>query len=79
MNAVKLAKGWVPVPLRAYFWIPLVISMILLAIGLEIALHLNGPDGWGAFSASRPSPAFANYYHYAYTEPPVIVGMVIVG
>jgi hypothetical protein len=34
-------QGWTPVPLRARFWIPLVTFMILLAIGLEIALHYS--------------------------------------
>jgi hypothetical protein len=34
----KIAKGWVPLPLRAWFWIPLVAFMVLTAVGLEIAL-----------------------------------------
>lgn len=32
---------WTPVPLRARFWIPLYTFMVLLAIGLEIALHFS--------------------------------------
>jgi len=77
----KLAKGWVPIPLRAWFWIPLVIMMFLLVIGLEIALHKsNVNSGWAssAAMAAAPDSAFANYYHYAYTQPPVIVAMAIV-
>jgi hypothetical protein len=38
---IKGAGGWTPLPLRALFWIPLVTFMILLAIGLEIALHFS--------------------------------------
>jgi hypothetical protein len=78
-QAVKLAKGWVPVPLRAWFWIPLVTFMILLAIGLEIAVrYSNQYDGWAIMNIMIPSSAFAKYYHYAYTSPPVIVSMVLV-
>ena len=40
-KAVKLGKGWVPVPLRAWFWIPLVGFMIILSIGLEFALYYS--------------------------------------
>ena len=32
---------WTPIPLRARFWVPLVVFMILLAVGLEIALHFS--------------------------------------
>jgi hypothetical protein len=37
----KRGQVWTPVPLRARFWIPLVTFMILLAVGLEIALHFS--------------------------------------
>jgi len=36
------------VPLRAWFWIPLVTIMILLAIGLEIALHYSNQNSGGS-------------------------------
>lgn len=36
-----IVQGWTPVPLRTWFWVPLVVFMILLAIGLEIALHFS--------------------------------------
>ena len=39
--APGIAQGWTPVPLRIWFWVPLVVFMILLAIGLEIALHFS--------------------------------------
>lgn len=42
----KIVKGWVPIPLRAWFWIPLVAFMVLTSIGLEIALyHSKKYDG----------------------------------
>jgi hypothetical protein len=47
-RTVKLTKGWVPVPLRVEFWIPLVVVMILLAIGLEIALHYSNQNSGGS-------------------------------
>jgi hypothetical protein len=37
----RIVQGWTPVPLRLWFWLPLVTFMILLAIGLEIALHYS--------------------------------------
>jgi hypothetical protein len=45
----KVARGWTPVPLRLWFWIPLVTFMILLALGLEIALHFSNKQQ-GRFS-----------------------------
>ncbi|KDR72481.1 hypothetical protein GALMADRAFT_73674 [Galerina marginata CBS 339.88] len=40
-------KTWVPMPLRPYFWIPLIIFLIGGAIGLEVALHFsNKNQGW---------------------------------
>jgi hypothetical protein len=38
------AKGWVPVPLRSWFWIPLVTFMVLLAMGLELALYFSNKN-----------------------------------
>lgn len=41
-NNVKAeAKGWVPLPLQAWFWIPLVAFMILTAFCLEMALYYS--------------------------------------
>lgn len=81
VNHTRLANGWVPEPLHAWFWIPLVTFMTLSAIGLEIALHdSNVNSGWATFYSMNVAPdsTFANYYHYAYTQPPVIVSMIIV-
>jgi hypothetical protein len=71
------AKGWVPVPLRSWFWIPLVTFMVLLAMGLELALYFsNKNEGW-----ATSTEAFTNsttIMHFVYTLPPVAVAMVIV-
>lgn len=32
---------WTPLPLRPQFWIPFYLFMVLLAVGLEIALHFS--------------------------------------
>lgn len=32
---------WVPLPLRVWFWVPLVILLVLGGIGLELALHFS--------------------------------------
>jgi hypothetical protein len=34
-------EAWTPVPLKLWFWLPLVLFMALGAIGLEIALHFT--------------------------------------
>jgi hypothetical protein len=50
--------------------------MVLLAIGLEIALHFsNKQHGWKTFSAASTDYGFM---HYVYTFPPIIVAMIIV-
>ncbi|PBK94756.1 hypothetical protein ARMGADRAFT_1164356 [Armillaria gallica] len=72
----SVTKPWIPYPLRAWFWIPFVILMILGAIGLEVALHFsNKNSGWAtndAFSSQT------GVLHYVYTLPPVAVAAVIV-
>jgi hypothetical protein len=70
-------KGWVPIPLRAWFWIPLVTFMILLAIGLEVALNFsNKNQGWATSAVAFATTT--NVMHFVYTLPPVIVAMCIV-
>ncbi|KAK0211432.1 hypothetical protein IW262DRAFT_1467913 [Armillaria fumosa] len=73
---VTVTKPWIPYPLRAWFWIPFVLMMIIGAIGLEIALHFsNKKSGWAtndAFSSQT------GVLHYVYTLPPVAVAAVIV-
>lgn len=32
---------WLPLPLRFWFWVPLVVILVLGAIGLEVALHFS--------------------------------------
>jgi hypothetical protein len=74
-NAEKFAQGWVPLPLRAWFWIPFMAFMILTAIGLEIALfYSNQLTGWptsGTFVTGK-------YSHYATSSPPIVYSMFIV-
>lgn len=41
------AKGWVPVPLRSWFWIPFITLMVLLAMGLELALYFTNKNQGG--------------------------------
>jgi hypothetical protein len=36
-----VGSKWLPLPLRLYFWLPLVIILALGAVGLEIALHYS--------------------------------------
>ncbi|PPQ90530.1 hypothetical protein CVT25_015820 [Psilocybe cyanescens] len=68
-------KFFVPLPLRVYFWIPLVVFLVLGAIGLEVALHFsNKNQGW----PSKQSENASNAMHYVYTLPPVIVAAVVV-
>ncbi|KAJ3560319.1 hypothetical protein NP233_g10916 [Leucocoprinus birnbaumii] len=66
---------WLPWPLRPWFWGPLVVVLVLGAIGLEIALHFsNKNQGWessGDISSSQDA------LHYVYTLPPVIVAAVL--
>ena len=37
----RRSKTWTPLPLRRYFWIPLIVFLVGAAIGLEIALYLS--------------------------------------
>ncbi|KII91113.1 hypothetical protein PLICRDRAFT_155954 [Plicaturopsis crispa FD-325 SS-3] len=74
-NKHKIEKGWVPVPLRTWFWVTLVVFMVGGAIALEVALHFsNKNQGWptGFFTSEQ------GWMHYVYTLPPVAVAMVIV-
>jgi hypothetical protein len=36
-----MEKPWIPFPLRPWFWIPFVVLLIGIAIGLEVALHIS--------------------------------------
>lgn len=48
-NAEKIADGWIPLPLRIWFWIPLVAFMVLTAIGLEVALYYSNKFDGNSF------------------------------
>ncbi|KAF5346377.1 hypothetical protein D9756_011395 [Leucocoprinus leucothites] len=62
---------WLPLPLRLWFWLPLVVVLVLGAIGLEIALHFSKKNqGW---KSSGDIGSTENALHYVYTLPPVIV------
>lgn len=52
------AKGWVPVPLRSWFWIPFITLIVLLAMGLELALYFTNKNEGGC--ATRLS--FRSYW-----------------
>ncbi|KIM42246.1 hypothetical protein M413DRAFT_70686 [Hebeloma cylindrosporum] len=59
----RRSKTWTPLPLRPYFWIPLIIVLVGAAIGLEIALYLsNKHQGW----ASGDTESRSTTLHYAY-------------
>ncbi|KAF9444645.1 hypothetical protein P691DRAFT_836023 [Macrolepiota fuliginosa MF-IS2] len=67
---------WLPLPLRPWFWIPLVVVLALGAIGLEVALHFSKTNqGW---PSSGDVGNTETALHYVYTLPPVIVAAVIV-
>ncbi|TRM57514.1 hypothetical protein BD626DRAFT_411967, partial [Schizophyllum amplum] len=63
-------KDWVPVPLRTWFWVLLATILVLLAIGLEVALHYSQRN-------QGESPNMRDKWHYLYTLPPVIVAAAI--
>ncbi|KAL0069050.1 hypothetical protein AAF712_003733 [Marasmius tenuissimus] len=74
------AKTWTPLPLRPYIYLPYVLFLVLLAVALEVALHVSqknsGFEAHGdADTLSRPS----GVWHYIYTLPPVALAMFVVG
>ncbi|KAF9041203.1 hypothetical protein BJ165DRAFT_1529953 [Panaeolus papilionaceus] len=74
-SAEREAKTWIPLPLRPYFWIPFVVLLIGLAIGLEVALVFsNRKQGWPSAQSDNKS----NALHYVYTLPPVILASFLV-
>uniref|UniRef100_A0A0W0FJG3 Uncharacterized protein n=1 Tax=Moniliophthora roreri TaxID=221103 RepID=A0A0W0FJG3_MONRR len=70
-------KTWIPLPLRPWFWLTFVVILILLAIGLEVALHLSNKNNGFAVRGDPTRPQ-SGVWHYVYTLPPVIVAMFIV-
>jgi hypothetical protein len=41
---VVLPDKWLPLPLRPRFWIPYLLILVGIAVGLEIALNVNHAD-----------------------------------
>ncbi|KAF8521330.1 hypothetical protein JB92DRAFT_2785803 [Gautieria morchelliformis] len=69
-------KPWTPIPLRRWYAISLIIFMVLVAAGLQIALHFSiVQNGWKVPSEFA---ATTGIMHYVYTLPPVAVAMIIV-
>ncbi|KAK7021922.1 hypothetical protein VNI00_017151 [Paramarasmius palmivorus] len=73
----RAGKPWIPLPLRPWFWLTFVVILILLAIGLEVALHFSNKNN-GFAVRGDPTNNQASVWHYVYTLPPVIVAMFIV-
>lgn len=66
---------WTPTPLKPWFWIPLILAMVGIAVGLEVALsECKKRNGWTVSQSNQTSTGF----RYALTLPPVIVSMVFV-
>ncbi|RDB16062.1 hypothetical protein Hypma_003454 [Hypsizygus marmoreus] len=75
-RSAPLEKGWVPWPLRPWFWIPFVLILAAGAVGLEIALHFSKKNqGW---PTKRDIGDETSVLHYVYTLPPVAVAAILV-
>ncbi|KAJ3854786.1 hypothetical protein EV368DRAFT_72682 [Lentinula lateritia] len=60
----NVPDSWVPYPLRPWFWIPFFVLLVLLAMGLEIALHFsNKNNGW---TANGDDGDDVSLWHYVY-------------
>ncbi|KAJ6629223.1 hypothetical protein B0H10DRAFT_1988625 [Mycena sp. CBHHK59/15] len=69
-------NGWVPPPLRTWYWVSLVSLLVALAVALEVALHFtNKNQGW---KTHGDASNVTGVMHYVYTLPPVIVAAVLV-
>ncbi|KDQ22240.1 hypothetical protein PLEOSDRAFT_1086950 [Pleurotus ostreatus PC15] len=67
---------WVPLPLRTWFWLSLVVFLAGGAIALEVALHFsNKNQGWATKGDITDSQ---DVMHYVYTLPPVAVAAFLV-
>ncbi|KIP09925.1 hypothetical protein PHLGIDRAFT_59770, partial [Phlebiopsis gigantea 11061_1 CR5-6] len=70
-------KPWVPLPLRPWFWIPLVILMAGGGIAFEVALFFSKKNqGWATKGQFTTETGFM---HYVYTFPPVAISMLFAG
>ncbi|KAG8831442.1 hypothetical protein FRC18_006530 [Serendipita sp. 400] len=69
------ADKWRPLILTPWILITLCVTMLVAAIGLEVAYFVtNKRNGWGL----PPDPTHRNYIHYADTWIPVTAVMVLV-
>ena len=65
---VTHVKPWTPLPLRPYFWIPLVCIMAGGGIALEVVLHISQKNnGWATTGSFTEE---AGFMHYVYVRPP---------
>lgn len=63
-NVESSDKGWIPIPLRNWFWIPLVLFLVAGAGGLETALYFSKKEqGWPARENEAQSVS-----HYIYVS-----------
>ncbi|GJE86425.1 DUF3433 domain-containing protein [Phanerochaete sordida] len=68
-----VVRPWTPIPLRKWFWIPLVLTMALGGVAFEIALHFSEKNqGWETKGKITTESGFM---HYVYTLPPVAISM----
>ncbi|KDR73211.1 hypothetical protein GALMADRAFT_72477, partial [Galerina marginata CBS 339.88] len=74
----KPHKTWIPMPLRPYFWIPLIIFLIGGAIGLEVALRFSNKNQGEPCWPSKQTDDGFTALHYVYTLPLVIIAAVVV-
>lgn len=73
-NLESSDRGWIPIPLRSWFWIPLVLFLIAGAGGLETALYFSKKNqGWPA----RDNEAQSSVFHYIYIFPPVAIAAIV--
>ena len=49
-HSPRRSETWTPLPLRSYFWIPLIVILVVAAIGLEIVLYLSNKYQGGLLS-----------------------------
>ncbi|KAH8097012.1 hypothetical protein BXZ70DRAFT_895244 [Cristinia sonorae] len=66
-------EAWTPIPLRLWFWIPLVLIMALGAVAFELVLYTNKRTlGWATRGRITTEQGVM---HFLYTFPPVAISM----
>ena len=66
---VASVNPWIPIPLRTWFWVPLVLIMAGGGIGFEVALHFSKHNrGWGTKGEQTTTSGFM---HYVYVRLPL--------